>query len=293
MNKLFFIFFLCFPALKGISQEIIDTPLEQLSEEDEIINNLLLEENIDDFLTAINSSDYLYFSVNYRDKTYFSGRDIGIDQYSVIPQFMYIHHQGFFASISGVYYSEFAPNWDYTSLSVGYRKSFGKNKQYRWLAYYDRYFFSQSGDHPLENGINIGLAIDNKTKTIGTEIIAGLLFGQEESPQITSSSYGEVTLWKQKKHTLLFRPEIDITLAKETIQLAETYISHGREFTVYTERNRFGLINTQITLPLQYTTADFDFEIGYEINFPSPLEDNVSPKPTNTFLFSIAYLWSL
>jgi hypothetical protein len=60
--------------------------------------------------------------------------------------------------------------------------------------------------------------------------------------------------------------------------------------TVYLEENVFGLINTQINIPLQYTAGPFDFELGFNYNFPSELGNESDLENTHFFNFGLAYL---
>jgi len=189
-----------------------------------------------------------------------------------------------------VYYSEFTPKWDYTSLTVGYGQSFGKSKSYKWTSSYARYFYSNGVDNPFTNAISFGLEATNKKKTLGTELSATYLFGDDASFQITSSSYGVVFLSKTKDYQLRLRPELNVVIAQQTIQLAQTFTIRGREVTRNIQNNDFGLINTQLQIPLQLNVGDFDFELGYIINFPSALEGETGLEITNNFNFSISYL---
>ena len=82
----------------------------QLSEEDEIIDAILGEESEDEFLeSAVTKFQFINISLEYNNKTYFSGRDIGTDQFNVSPQIMYLHSNGLFAGLNGVYYDQFTP----------------------------------------------------------------------------------------------------------------------------------------------------------------------------------------
>ena len=55
----------------------------------------------------------------------------------------------------------------------------------------------------------------------------------------------------------------------------------------------FDLLNTQINLPLTLATKSWDFELGYNINFPSPVETESNLKTTSFFSLSIVYLIDL
>lgn len=292
MRKIGLLLLLMFTVLVVNAQDITEKDNTVLSsDEDEIIDNLLGDEiDIDQFLKSIASFQFLYFSVDYNNKTYFSGRDIGTDQFNINPQITYIHSNGFFAGVNGVYYSEFTPKWDYTSLTVGYGQNFGKNKSYRWIGSYARYFYSEGVDNPFTNAISLGVEATNKKKTLGTELSTTYLFGDDTSFQIISSNYGVISLSKTKKHHLKLRPKLNIVLAQQTIQLAQTFTVRGRIFTRYIQNNDFGLINTQLQIPLQLNYNDFDFELGYIVNFPSALEGETNLKTTSSINFSISYL---
>jgi hypothetical protein len=292
MKKTVALFLLTFSVLTVYAQEISKKDNTILSTEgDEIIDNLLGDDlDVDQFLKSIASFQFLYFSVDYNNKTYFSGRDIGTDQFNINPQITYIHSNGFFVGVNGVYYSEFTPNWDFTSLTAGYGQSFGKNKSYKWTSSYARYFYSDGVNNPFTNAISFGIETTNKKKNLGTELSATYLFGDDTSFQMTSSSYGVVNLSKTKKYQLRLRPELNIVIAQQTIQLAQTFTIRGREVTRYIQNNDFGLINTQLQIPLQLNVDDFDFELGYIVNFPSALEGETGLEVTNSINFSISYL---
>ena len=265
-----------------------------LSDEDEIIDNLLGEESVEEFLKSATDFQFLHFSVDYNNKTYFSGRDIGTDQFNMSPQLTYINSNGFFVGITGIYFSEFAPEWDYTAVTLGYGKSFGKDKKYRWSTSYARYFYSDtSEDNPFTNAISLGLEVDNKRKTLGTELSTTYLFGSDNSFQIISSTYGVLSLSKTEKTHLKLRPQLNIVVAEQTIQLSQTFTIRGQQFTRTVQNNDFGLINTQLQIPLQLDVNDFTFELGYIINFPSELEGETNLETTSNFNFSISYLLGL
>jgi hypothetical protein len=292
MKKISVLFLLIFSVLTVSAQEISEKDKILLStEEDEIIDDILGDDiDVDQFLKSIASFQFLYFSVDYNTKTYFSGRDIGSDQFNVNPQITYIHSNGFFVGVNGLYYSEFSPKWDYTSLTAGYGQSFGKNKPYAWTSSYARYFYSDGVDNPFTNEISFGLEATNINKTLGTELTATYLFGDDTSFQLISSNYGIVNLSKTKEYQLRLRPELNIVIAQQTIQLARTFTIKGKQFTKNTQKNDFGLINTQLQIPLQLNTGGFDFELGYIVNFPTALEGETGLGITSNINFSISYL---
>jgi hypothetical protein len=273
----------------GYSQELtkekeIDALIDELFMVDEVINELT---------ASYKNSQILYISTTYNSDTYFSGRDIDIDQYNIIPQITYAHSNGIFASLSGIYYSEFVPKWDVTTATVGFSKNIGKMKLFKYSVSYSKYFYANDIDNIYTNTLNAGLGVRNKKRTLGTQISGSYLFGEDQSFEIASRSFVEFNLLKTKKNSLNFKPQLNIVAGKQTIELARIYNQDGQMLTEYTENDVFDLINTQINLPLQFSTNSFDFEAGYNINFPNALGDESNLKNTGFFNISIGYLIDL
>lgn len=262
----------------------IDDLIEELFMEDEVINDLT---------ASLKNSQFLYVSATYNSNTYFSGRDIGIDQYNITPQITYAHSNGLFASLSGIYYSEFVPKWDVTTATVGFGKNIGEQKLFKYAVSYSRYFYANDLNNLYTNTLNAGFGVRTKKRNIGTQISASYLFGEEQSLEITSRSFVDVNLLKTKKSSLKFKPQLSIIAGKQTIELARIVNQNGQLSTEYTENDIFDLINTQINLPLLFSTNSFDFEAGYNINLPNAIGNESNLKNTRFFSFSIGYLIDL
>lgn len=270
-----------------------ETPKKE-NEVDEIIDNLFKEDEvINELINSLSNFQFLHISLNYNSKTYFSGRDIGIDQYNLRPQISYINSKGIFASISGTYYSEFYPKWDVTMVTLGYGKNFGKNKIGRFSTSYSRYFYANSEDNIFSNVINLTLGVHSKNRSVGTQISGDFLFGDDESFQISSRSYVKINFLKTKKVVLNLRPQLNIIAGKQTIELSRFIIENGQETTQNYTSNTFELFNTQLNIPLQLNVNSFDFELGYNINFPTEIGDETNLKNTSYINFSVAYLIGL
>ena len=262
----------------------IDALIDELFMEDEVINDLT---------ASLKNSQFLYISATYNSDTYFSGRDIDIDQYNITPQITYAHSNGIFVSLSGIYYSEFVPKWDVTTATVGFGKNIGKKKLFKYAVSYSKYFYANDIDNIYTNTLNAGLGVRNKKRTLGTQLSGSFLFGEDQSFEIASRSFVDFNLLKTKKTSLKFKPQLNIIAGKQTIELARIYNQDGQMLTEYTENDIFDLINTQINLPFQFSTNSFDFEAGYNINFPNALGDESNLKNTGFFNFSIGYLIDL
>ena len=287
--KKYFTLLLCFSVVFiASSQELSD------KETDDAID-ALFENNktLDEVLASFTKYQFLYLSMNYNSNTYFSGRDIGVHQYSLSPKISYLHYSGLSLNVSGIYYDKFDPKWDLTTVNIGYGKSLGKNNTFKYYTSYTRYFYNNGLSNSFENDINVGVGIKNKKKTIGTQLSGSYLFGNDKALQVASTTYFVVKLIKTPKYRLDIRPQFSIIAGDQIIELSRSYVLNGRLVTDYTTNKVFGVINKQLNLPIQFSANSFDFELGYNINFPSAIGSETNLKNTSYFNFSAAYLFDL
>lgn len=262
----------------------------QTDEVDEFIDDLLGEEDlIKEIIKASSTHHLIQIGVDYNDKTYFSGRDIGIDQFHLIPRISYVNSKGFFSSIFGVYYSEFTPKWDYTSLLVGYGRSFDKQKKFNWAVSYARYIYSNDIEGLFENAISGSLDYLSKNKNFGTTIESTFLFGGDNSFQLTSTTFKEFELYKNGNFEISLRPQVEIIIAQQTIEQIRIDRDGTIPVIVYTQNNEFGLINTELKLPIQASYNSFDIELGYTVNLPNALPGEGTLNSTGFFNVSLSY----
>ncbi|PIV96267.1 MAG: hypothetical protein COZ16_02875 [Flavobacteriaceae bacterium CG_4_10_14_3_um_filter_31_253] len=265
---------------------------------DENIDSLIDELFFDDqqFLDEILESNYtynfIYTSLSYNSNTFFSGRDSGTDQFNIIPQVSFYHSSGFNASISGIYYENFAPSWDFTSVSLGYFKTFGKSKNGMYNLGYTKYFYSEDFDD-FTNSLDVSLGVRNKKRTLGTTLAASYIFGTDESYQIVSNSFANFTLSRTANFALRFRPNISFVIANQTFGKYTIRIINGRRVLEYTSTEVFNLLNTQIGFPISFSKKSWDVELGYYLNIPKPVANETNLSNTSFVGLSIGYLFDV
>ena len=90
------------------------------SETDAILDDLFPVDSLEvlSLINDLKKQDYLYATVLYNDKVLFSGRDFGVDQYSIFPSISYIDANNFFLNIGSGYYSGIDPNWTLSLSAV-------------------------------------------------------------------------------------------------------------------------------------------------------------------------------
>jgi len=267
---------------------------DSLDDIDGLISELFFnnQQFLDELLESDFSYNFLYTSVSYNSNTYFSGRDSGTDQFNIIPQVSYYHSSGFNASISGIYYQNFDPSWDFTSVSLGYFNTLGKQKNIIYNLGYTHFFYADGYDF-FTNSLDVSLGIRNKKRTLGTTIAGSYLFGTDKSYQIISNSFANFTLKRAINFAIRFSPNISFIIANQSITFQNIVRSLTGPTIITTTQNVFDLLNTQITFPISYTTNSWDFELGYNLNLPKALSNETDLFTTGFFNLSVGYMFDL
>ncbi|WP_157208495.1 hypothetical protein [Mariniflexile maritimum] len=247
---------------------------------------------MNDILNSFNSNNFIYTNVSFNSNTFFTGRDSGIDQFNIVPQLSYYTASGFNISVSGIYYETFSPNWDFTNISLGYYNTIGKKNIFNYNVGYTRYFYANGWD-TFTNSIDLSLGIRNKKRTLGTKLATSYLFGTDQSFQMVSRSYANLTLAKKKDYLLKLRPQISFVIAQQTTALEQLNTIGDITTVEYIYNDIFDLLNTQVNIPLTLVTKSWDFELGYNFNLPSRVETEPQLNKTGFFNISIGYLIDL
>lgn len=261
-------------------------------EEDEIdllLDELFFNEDqfIDEILESLTKNPFIYTSVTYNSNTYFTGRDSGIDQFHVLPQISYYHPSGLNASVSGMYYENFDPKWDFTNVYLGYYNTFDKKELINYSIGYAHYFYSD-GSNTFTNSLSGGIGIKNNGRTLGANVTASYLFGGDEAFQLIPSVYGRFSLIKGKGFSIKFVPRLSMIVAQQTIALEQ--LNSQTDETEFINYDVFDLLNTQLNLPISLISKSWNLDVGYNINFPNPVATETDLKNTSYFTVSLGYL---
>ncbi|MCX6238555.1 MAG: hypothetical protein NTY07_13515 [Bacteroidia bacterium] len=270
------------------------TSILKAQKTDDLIEDIMFSDD-DEFnkiFDLLSNYQFLYTSVNYYNKTYFAGRDLGIDQYNLTPQIFYLNSNGLMLGLSAVVYSGFTPKWNTTELTAGYSHSFGKLKNLMYKTSYSRYFFAKQDSVTPSFKNAVGLGISFRKKLFGMRLDGSLLFGNEKSAQMNYDAYLDIPVLKFGKYDKLsLKPELSLYFGTETTILLKTIGIRKRQVLYY--GNAFGWMNSELSFPLILSYRNFDFEAGYNINFPRALGDNQPLKIVSTLNFSIGYIFGL
>ena len=311
INLTFFI--LIFPAIysqQKTEAEEIDSLIEELFFSQQDLGELLNENKI----------SLIYSSINYNSNTFYSGRSIGLNQFNLSPQISYLNSNGLTIGLSGIYLDQFESPWDLTTISLGYSKWINKKNTISLNTSFSNYFYSYDKNDIYSRSVSLGMSYQSFNDNLFLNTSAGFFFDGSNLFQLASNLYYSINLIKKRekikeqkrsqvfklnvnskqksrrilrdKLTLYFNPMVSFYFNSETID-TEFSPSFFINQNISTNQHYFGLINTQIKLPFEFSLNNIDLELSYYINVPMPIGDENNLPNTSFFGISIGYLFDL
>lgn len=301
MRKISFLFVILAVLLsfQAIAQhpKILDE--DRLARVDSLLNDVLFgDDDLMDQFKQKQNFQFLYVSTNWSNRTYYAGRENGNHQSNLSGQIYYMHSAGFFAGISGSWYSQLDPNYRSTILSAGYGKSAKKHPFFHYRVSADYFIFNVTNpdfDPIYTSSLNAGVTFKNKK--LGTRIDGSLLVGQELGQQISLNTFAYLYLARFGKFNYLrLEPEVSLFFGSEAAEflLNEAYVDPSTSTQVDSYyKDVFTLLNTQLRLPLNLNWQNFDLQLSYRYNIPRTAGDGEPYSNTSYFGISMGYIFSL
>tara|TARA_E500000075_G_scaffold129225_1_gene136720 strand:- start:5240 stop:6088 length:849 start_codon:yes stop_codon:yes gene_type:complete len=262
----------------------------ELSEADVILDDLFVSDSLDvlELFDKLKKQDYLYTTVIYNNKTLFSGRDFGVNQYSVFPSISYIDGDNFFLNLNAGYYSGVNPTWDFVTLSGGYSNYLNKRKTLLASGVYSYSSYSQDVADLNNHRLTAGLSF--RKKWFRNTLTLGYLFGGASSTFVSNNTYISIDILDTKLFDISLRPRIGFFWGNQTV--SELVFIRPRQFE-YVNTNYFQLLNTEVGIPVELDFGNWDVEIEYTFNSPKALPSEEGLKNSGFILLSLGYLIEL
>ena len=202
MKKLKFIL-ACIPALV-LAQESVKSEADAILDELFHIDSVSSEAMVHD----LKKQDFLYINTMYNNKTLFSGRDFGVEQYSFFPAISYIDANNFFLNVGSGYYSAVDPQWDFITFSGGYSNYLNTKQSIMATGVYSYTSFTE--DVADLNNQRVSLSLSYRNKWFRNALSGGHLFGGNTSSYISNSTYFNIDLLKSKSLDISIEPRVGV-----------------------------------------------------------------------------------
>ncbi len=282
MRKLKFIL-ACIPALV-LAQESVMSEADAILEELFPMDSLSIEAMVND----LKQQDFLYINTLYNNKTLFSGRDFGVEQYSFFPSVSYIDSNNFFLHVGSGYYSEVNPQWDFITFSGGYANYLNKKKSIMATGVYSYTSFTE--DVADLNNQRVSLSLSYRNKWFRNALSGGYLFGGNTSSYVSNNTYFNIDLLESKSLDVSIEPRFGVFWGNQTVtELVRVGIFQFEEVSM----DVFQLLNTELTLPVAFDFGKWDFEIEYTFAIPNALPGEDDSDNNGYFAISLGYLIGL
>ena len=282
MRKLKFIV-ACIPALV-LAQERVRSKADAILDEFFPIDSLSIEAMVND----LKKQDFLYLNTLFNNKTLFSGRDFGVEQYSFFPAISYIDSNNFFLNVGSGYYSEVNPQWDFITFSAGYSNYLNKKKSIMATGVYSYTSFTE--DVADLNNQRFSLSLRYRAKWFRNALSGGYLFGGNSSSYVSNNTYFTIDLLQSKPLDISIEPRLGIFWGNQTItELVRIGFFQFEEVST----DVFQLLNTEVSIPITFDFGKWDVEIDYTYAIPNALPGEDKPTNNGYFSISLGYLIGL
>jgi hypothetical protein len=273
----------CIPALV-LAQESVRSEADAILDELFPMDSLSIEAMVND----LKQQDFLYINTMYNNKTFFSGRDFGVEQYSFFPSVSYIDSNNFFLHVGSGYYSEVNPQWDFITFNGGYANYLNKKKSIMATGVYSYTSFTE--DVADLNNQRVSLSLSYRNKWFRNALSGGYLFGGNTSSYVSNNTYFNIDLLESKSLKISIEPRVGIFWGNQTVtELVRVGIFQFEEVST----DVFQLLNTELSLPVAFDFGKWDFKIEYTFAIPNALPGEDDPTNNGYFTISLGYLIGL
>ncbi len=304
MKNIIILFVLTFNSYL-YSQEMDEIELEDL------ITELFFEEN--EFNSGSERIDIIYTSVNFNSNTFYEGKEGEIRQFNLSPQISYLNSNGLSFSYSAVYLEEFENKWDLMSLSAGYSKYFGGNdKNFGVHGFYNKLFYAKSTENLYNDIISLSLSFNSSNDKLYISNSGNFYSGESNLFQLVSSFSYSFNLSKKRnfKNSLEdsginkdylknnyqkfnFTPILNFYFNSETIEFDDSFVFFGSKNFLFNNKTAFGIVNTQLKLPIRYNLNYLEIEASYNLNFPNLSNSDSNNKINSYFSIALSYFFGI
>ncbi|MEZ0541758.1 hypothetical protein [Fibrella arboris] len=254
--------------------------------------------------------------INYTSRAVFSGREFGVREWMSTPSITYYAKSGFYADLSGYYFSQSQPHYELTALSAGYlgiissrvtvsgelgRTILSQKNQQNLLPYSGNMsvsytispLFAANADYYLMFGNATAHRSRLSVSAFIYKKIAGSALGLKRIscvPAITTVFGTETSVYN------LYQPAITTTTAltaattaaeRRLLRIQQRLLAKRNGTTTATETttDRFGLMALDLTLPVRATFTGF--RLGLTNHLVKPVKVYPDEElPTNLLYYA-------
>lgn len=226
-------------------------------------------------IEQVEKSSRLGISSEYTSNVNFQGRKIGNNQFGVNAGLNYVTASGFGLHYTADYWSGFATS-GISQHTVGLSYEFDLSSWLEVSLGYERWFLNTGNDtlnSDLNNYFTFGMVAD--ADFVKPHFSANFIKGSENAYGFEIGIGAPISIIDNEKSRLSVTPDIALMSGTDT-RLTTLLIKRARgKSTVSTSsQSIFGLLNTELTLPITYTQPLFEITAAAHLAIPHSLSAN-------------------
>ena len=270
------------------------SPLFAQENIDSLLDDFLYgEEDIEELIQYTGKYQFLYAGSEFENRTLYRGQAQETDYFNTVAQLFYLHSSGITLGFAGILDGNHPNLYSTTFFSAGYSNKFKKMKGLRYRASANYMLYHPEDEFSTTNGVfGLSAGLSYRRKIFAAKLNYSVLPSISVSSRISADIQGDFTLFEFKNFDKIsFEPEITFYFGGESVVYTDFTLSYLPQPT-YTQ-NYFGMYNTELSLPINMTISNFDFEIGYNLNFARSLSQDSFLGLQSYFNISAGYFFNI
>ena len=227
----------------------------------------------------VEKSSRISYTNNYTSRLNFEGRDVSEPQYAINNTFTYQSNKGFQAYFGVDYWNKFTPN-GIAQTTLGGAYEFKAGKRVNGSIGYEHWFVNSTNDtlkNALTNYINTNWEAD--FEFIAAHASASYIFGTESAYNFQTGINGllefEDIFKENQTDKISIAPDITLISGTDVQFTTINTVVKRRKKTIInsttSSNSVFGLLNTELTLPVTYAQPRWSVTAAYHYAIPHSL----------------------
>ena len=228
-------------------------------------------------IEQVEKSSRLGVSSGYTSNVNFQGRKIGNDQFGVTAGVDYLTASGFGFHYAADYWSGFT-NTGISQHTLGLSYNFDMADWLESTISYEHWFLNAGNDtinKALDNYFTFELVAD--ANFVKPHFTAYYIKGEDKSYGFEIGLGVPISLINNDDSKVDITPDITLmsgTDTRLTTLITKRAINRGKPIVTTNSQSIFGLLNTELTLPITYSLPRFEVSAAAHIAFPHSLSSS-------------------
>ena len=235
--------------------------------------------------------------IGYNSNITATGRPFALGNFGLNTGFTYLHHSGFYGDVTGYLSPEYSPSYFLTTATAGYLFTSKAGKSV--TAEYSRFIYNLADNSSIAYTGTFSLTgfLNWKKINLRTEynLYHGTKIGHRFTPTISGNFtrdklwiFDKIQFWPGAQFLFGMEKIIEYVPYSTDLRIIGERFRRGLPVTIEKFSNKYGLMNTALTIPVNLQKGNWNFMLLYTYNIPVALPgETLDLSPGGFFSFSL------